>query len=150
VPRIDLKHPLATHVCLLASIWQSLRLHDSLHVCTPTIFWCHHYTRSVIQSVGYLHIIDIVLGKSTFPPLGKILKGFLQFLVFSILPEFQTLLRHILELFIFIIHQVLHQVFINWIREVNNLYQVEKKIRLEDIKSMKSSFLSRTEAKIPK
>lgn len=119
---VDFEDPLPTHVCLLARIGERLRLHDSLHVRTPPIFRCHHHARGVCQTVAELHVVNVFTSKSAFPPFGQLLERLLELLQFRFLPEFEPLLGYILEFLVFIIHQVLHQVFIHGVGEENDLH----------------------------
>ena len=74
VPGVDLEHPLAAHVRLLARVRQGLRLHDLLHVGAPPILGGDDDAGGVVQPVADLHRVHVLALQGLLPPVGQLLE----------------------------------------------------------------------------
>lgn len=121
MPGVDLEHPLALHVGLLAGVGEGLGLHDPLHVGAPPVLARDHHAGAAGQTVADLHGVDVVRGEGVLPPLGQVLEGLLEVLALGVLPQGEPLLGHVLELLVLVVHQVLHQVLVHRVGEEDDL-----------------------------
>mmetsp|Transcript_11361 Transcript_11361/g.13447 ORF Transcript_11361/g.13447 Transcript_11361/m.13447 type:complete len:635 (+) Transcript_11361:368-2272(+) len=124
--RIDLKSTLTPEVLVALLIVHGLSLHDTLHVCGPTVLGGDNNARAGGKTVGHLDVLQLITTNNLLPPLGERLELLLQELLLllltsSLLPNLQVLLGSICELDVIELSQVLHDILIHSLHEVDHL-----------------------------